>query len=188
MNRCGVIIDVAHTGWRTSLEAAKASKKPMVASHTTVAALNKHIRAKPDEVIKAICDTDGLIGICCISDFLGGSGNISSLLDHIDYIAKKFGVERVAIGTDTAYSSRFSAEENAKIPKRTGSKAKPARWEALWPKGSLTSRGDASLAWVNWPFFTVGLVQRGYSDEAIQKIIGGNILRVARAVWESREK
>ena len=34
----------------------------------------------------------------------------------------------------------------------------------------------------NWPLFTVGLVQRGYSDDAIRKIIGGNVLRVARDV------
>jgi membrane dipeptidase len=40
-----------------------------------------------------------------------------------------------------------------------------------------------SLAWTNWPLFTVGLVQRGYSDDDIQKILGGNVLRVARAVW-----
>ena len=39
-----------------------------------------------------------------------------------------------------------------------------------------------SLAWTNWPLFTVGLVQRGYSDRDIQKILGGNVLRVAREV------
>ena len=39
-----------------------------------------------------------------------------------------------------------------------------------------------SLAWTNWPVFTIGLVQRGYSDSEIQKILGGNVLRVARAV------
>ena len=38
-----------------------------------------------------------------------------------------------------------------------------------------------SRAWTNWPLFTVGLVQRGYTDEQIQKIIGGNMLRVFRA-------
>jgi len=38
-----------------------------------------------------------------------------------------------------------------------------------------------SLAWTNWPLFTVGLVMRGHSDEDIQKIIGGNLLRVLRA-------
>ncbi len=186
LNRCGIIVDVAHSGWRTSLEAAKASKRPMVASHTTVAALNKHIRAKPDDVIRAICDTDGLVGICCISGFLGGDGNIKTFLDHIDYVAKKFGADHVAIGTDIAYESRFAAEERKKIPKSTDTRKKPAGWEHLWPKGSLTSRGDSSLAWVNWPLFTVGMVQRGYPDDDIRKIIGGNILRVARAVWDNR--
>ena len=39
-----------------------------------------------------------------------------------------------------------------------------------------------SLVWTNWPLFTVGLVQRGYVDEDIRKIIGGNFLRVATEV------
>ena len=38
------------------------------------------------------------------------------------------------------------------------------------------------MAWTNWPLFTVGLVQRGYSDEHIRQIIGGNVLRVAAGV------
>jgi len=37
-----------------------------------------------------------------------------------------------------------------------------------------------SISFTNWPLFTVGLVQRGYSDDDIRKIIGGNVLRVAR--------
>ncbi len=187
MNRVGVIVDVAHSGWRTSLEAAQASQQPMVASHTTAAALHRHIRSKPDEVIRAICDTGGLVGICCISGFLGGEGHVGTFLDHIDYVVKKFGVERVAIGTDIAYQSRNSAAERAKIPKRdTGLRSMP-RWEALWPEGSLGGRAAPSLAWTNWPLFTVGLVQRGYADDAIAKILGGNILRVARDVWQGRK-
>ncbi|MCL4192152.1 MAG: membrane dipeptidase [Thermoguttaceae bacterium] len=185
MNRVGVIVDVAHSGWRTSLEAAQASKQPMVASHTTAAAIHTHIRSKPDEVIRAICDTGGLVGICCISGFLGGPGHIGTFLDHIDYVAKKFGAERVAIGTDIAYESRNAAAERAKIPKREVPPRMP-RWEALWPDGAIGGRQDPSLAWTNWPLFTVGLVQRGYRDDDIQKILGGNILRVARDVWTAR--
>lgn len=186
MNRLGIIVDVAHSGWRTSLEAAQASAQPMVASHTTATALHRHIRSKPDEIIRAICETGGLVGICCISGFLGGEGHIGTFLDHIDYVVKKFGVDHVAIGTDIAYESRNAAAERAKIPKRTGGSGSQSRWEGLWPEGSLSGRGHPSLAWTNWPLFTVGLVQRGYRDEDIQKILGGNILRVARAVWGSR--
>ncbi len=188
LNRVGVIVDVAHSGWRTSLEAARASRQPMVASHTTAAALHQHIRAKPDEVIRAICDTGGLVGICCIPEFLGGAEDIGRFLDHIDHVAKKFGPEHVAIGIDLAYDSRLAAAERKKIPDRSESRRNLQSWEGLWPPGSLTGRKNPSLVWTNWPMFTVGLVQRGYSDEAIQKILGLNVLRVARAVWENREK
>src|SRR5262245_43422442 len=103
MNRVGVIVDVAHSGWRTSLEAAKASGRPMVASHTAAATVNKHIRCKPDEVIRTIADTGGYVGVCCIPNFLGGG--LTAFLDHIDYLVRKFGADSVAIGTDVAHSS-----------------------------------------------------------------------------------
>lgn len=187
LNRIGVIADVAHSGWQTSLETAQVSELPMVASHSTCKSVNEHMRSKPDAVIKAIADTDGYIGICCIPSFLsaGPDGNISAMLDHIDYVGKKFGVDYVTIGTDVAYSSRNSKAEN----KKAGPAPKFGHpWRSLWPKGSLISRPEASqtMAWTNWPLFTVGLVQRGYSDEDIQKIIGGNVMRVSRAVLKGR--
>ncbi|MBI3879096.1 MAG: membrane dipeptidase, partial [Verrucomicrobia bacterium] len=186
MNRLGVIVDVAHSGWRTSLDAAKASKRPMVASHTTCAGLYKHFRGKPDETVKAICDTGGLIGICCIPRFLGGAGDIGAFLDHIDYAVKKFGSEHVAIGPDISYVSRNDEAERAKIPKRT-STGSAAKWEHLWPVDDYRPKPHAeqSLAWTNWPLFTVGMVQRGHSDETIRKILGENALRVSRANFVS---
>lgn len=179
MNRIGVIPDCAHSGWQTSLEAAKVSTRPIVASHSTCAAIHPHIRSKPDEVIQAIVDSGGYIGICCISKFLRGAGDISSLLDHIQYVTKKFGVDHVAIGTDVAYSSQNSSLESRKLPKRSRAR-EPFR--SLWPKDDFaeTPEMTTSLAWTNWPLFTVGLVQRGYSDDEIRKIIGGNVMRVAR--------
>ena len=187
MNRVGVIVDVAHSGWKTSLDAAKTSQKPMVASHTVCAALNEHIRSKPDEVIKAIVDTGGMVGICCIPSFLGGTGDIAAMMDHIDHVVRKFGPDHVGIGTDVAYTSRNSAAENKKIPPRHKARAE---FRSLWPDGSLTAPATAhpkarqSMAWTNWPLFTVGMVQRGYSDEDIRKILGGNMLRVARDVLQ----
>ncbi len=192
MNRVGVIVDVAHSGWRTSLEAAKASKKPMVASHTTAAALHKHFRGKPDEVIRAICDTGGLVGVCCIPRFLGGAGDISVFLNHIEYLVKKFGPDHVAIGMDVGYSSRNEEAERKKVPKRADGRSalsvSGARWEHLWPPDTtkVASHAEQSMAWTNWPMFTVGMVQRGFKDSDIQKILGGNILRVARSAWDKQ--
>lgn len=183
MNRQKIIVDVAHAGWQTSLEGARASRKPMVASHTTCAAINRHIRSKPDEVIRAIADTGGLVGICCIPQFLGGKGDIAVFLDHIEHVVKRFGTDHVAIGTDVAYTSQNAAGENRKLPPRRKSRT---HWEALWPPDVAValSKQSESLAWTNWPLFTVGLVQRGYSDDDIRKIIGGNMLRVTRDVMK----
>lgn len=182
MNRVGVIVDCAHSGWQTSLEAAQVSSKPMVASHSTAAALHPHIRSKPDEVIKAIADTGGYIGICCISRFLRGNGDLNAFLDHIDHVAKKFGVDHVAIGTDIAYSSRNNAAESRKAAVG-GLRRRREDFRSLWPKDDFVASPEAelSLAWTNWPLYTVGLVQRGYSDEDIRKILGGNVMRVAKA-------
>ena len=182
MNRVGVIVDCAHSGWQTSLEAAQVSTRPMVASHSVAASLHPHIRSKPDEVIRAIADTGGLIGICCISRFLRGKGDLNALLDHIDYVAKKFGVDHVAIGTDISYSSRNSGAENRKAAVG-GLRRKREDFRSLWPKDDFlaSEEADLSLSWTNWPLYTVGLVQRGYSDEDIRKIIGGNVMRIAKA-------
>ena len=179
MNRIGIIPDCAHSGWQTSLEAAQVTNKPVVASHTTCAALHPHIRSKPDAVLKAIVDSGGYAGICCIPRYLRKAGDISTLLDHIDHVAKTFGTDHVAIGTDVAYTSQNAAVEQKKVP-RTGKKREEFR--SLWPKDDYVSKPEAtqSVAWTNWPLFTVGLVQRGYSDDDIRKIIGGNVMRVAR--------
>lgn len=179
MNRVGVMVDVAHSGYQTSLEGALQSEKPMVASHTVADGLNHHIRAKPDGVIRAIADTGGMVGICGIPAFVGGQGDLNAMLDHVDYVAKKFGSEHVGIGTDVAYSStRDSAERKlaGSMPKRR----QPFR--ALWPADAFTGYPSrhASMAWTNWPLFTVGLVQRGYTDDQIRGILGGNMMRVAR--------
>ncbi len=182
MNRVGVIVDVAHSGWRTSLEAAKASSKPMVASHTGAVAVNPHIRSKPDEVIRAIVDTGGFVGVFSVVSFLGRTGDINAMLDQIEYLVKRFGADHVAIGTDLAYMPSGANAEYRKVGPRP--KERPG-YEALWPPGALDNRSHPSLAWTNWPMFTVGMVQRGLSDTDIQKILGGNVMRVARAVLAS---
>ncbi len=187
MNRQGVIVDVAHSGWKTSLDGARASTKPMVASHSACADVYKHFRSKPDAVIRAIADTGGYIGICGISRFLGGKGDITAMLDHLDHVLKKFGADHAAIGVDTAYTSRFDKEERAKVQRRSDGSSPISgsgdRWEHLWPQDDFNTTLEAanSVSWTNWPLFTLGMVMRGHSDEAIQKVLGGNVMRVLKA-------
>lgn len=183
MNRVGMIVDTAHTGWQTTLDAAAVSLVPIVASHTACHALCEHFRGKSNEVIKAIAGTGGTIGVCCIPHFLGRSQDIAALLDHVDHLVKVAGVDHVSIGTDFAYQSP-NAEPGVdafKLPKAR----KP--WRTFWrdqpPSPPKDGRKVRSLLWTNWPLFTVGLVQRGYSDDDIAKIIGGNFLRVTKDAW-----
>lgn len=187
MNKTGVIVDVAHSGWTTAADAARASSKPMVASHTTCASVYKHFRGKPDDTIKAICDTDGLVGMCCISRFLGGKGDITALMDHMDHLIKTFGSQHAAIGCDISYVSRFEKEERLKIMRRPDGSSPLGgsgdRWEHLWPKDDYqtTPEAEQSIAWTNWPLFTLGMIMRGHSDDTIRQVIGGNMLRVLKA-------
>ena len=179
MNRVGVLVDVAHSGWRTSLEAAKASSKPVVASHSGAVAVHRHIRSKPDEVVRAIADSGGYVGVFSVASFLGRNGDLNAMLDHIEYLVKQFGADHVAIGTDIAYIPGGSDAEYRKMGRRPKARN---RYESFWPPGAMDSKSHPSLAWTNWPMFTVGMVQRGISDADIQKILGGNVMRVVRAV------
>lgn len=186
MNRLGVLVDLAHAGWQTCLDAARHSERPVVASHTGAHALYAHIRNKPDDVIRAICDTGGYVGIVARPQFLGHTGDVQALLDHVDYAVKLVGADHVAIGMDISYTAQGSREslETARTVQF------PERWYSLWPAGSRATeqwrepRMIESLAWTNWPLITVGLVQRGYKDDDIRKIIGGNVLRVLEAVQD----
>lgn len=179
MNRVGVIPDVAHCGQQTSLEAALCSKKPVVASHAAAGQLSTHYRSKNNEVIEAIKKTNGYVGVCGIGNFLQRTRDIRAFLDHIEYIARTFGVDHVAIGTDRS-TQLAPVETDEKMPGN-----RPI-WEKFKLPANSTSDANVtldqfySLAWTNWPLFTVGLVQRGFTDDEIRKIIGGNVLRVCR--------
>lgn len=185
MNRVGVIVDVAHSGQRTSLEAARASSKPIVASHSACAALSSCFRCKSDEVIRAIAETGGYLGIIPAPNILRGSGDIVALLDHIDYAVKTFGSDHVAIGVDQYYGFAAMNRQMATLPH--GWKPKQSMFSSLAPTGAepewWAERMLESLEWTNFPLFTVGMVQRGLKDEDIRKVLGDNVLRVAKAVF-----
>ncbi|MBE6389638.1 MAG: dipeptidase [Lentisphaerae bacterium] len=183
MNRTGVIPDAAHSGQKTTYEAAKISRKPVVVSHSAAGALSDHYRAKSDEVIQAVKESGGFIGICAHPPFLQGSRDLNAMLDHIEYVARKFGVDHVAVGTDNGLSLA-DVDAGCEFP------ATRPILEQFWtPPGTgwetMTPEQYDSVNWLNWPLYTVGLVQRGFTDDEIRKIIGGNVLRV---ITETLEK
>src|SRR5690606_15386093 len=109
-------------------------------------------------------------------------------LDHVDHVRKRFGADHVAIGTDVLYAPPLPESVSRLMQSLRRQRSFWSHWPADEPylqPGSCDECETAkagSLVWTNWPLFTVGLVQRGCSDEEIRKIIGGNVLRVLREV------
>ena len=190
LNELGIIIDIPHTGEKTTLEAAEFSQKPIAATHTVCQGLYNHPRGKSDDVLKAIANTGGYVGICLIPYFLGRNATINTLLDHIEYAVELIGIDHVGIGSDICYMEPFSSPEldyYQLLPPHSN-KNSWVRWFGAWeystdlPEKVVSSEGIASLQWTNWPLFTAGLLKRGYSKEEIAKITGGNFLRVFKEV------
>lgn len=194
MNQLGMLVDTGHCGYQTTLDAVEVSKFPIAATHTTCKGVYDHRRGKTDEELKAIAENGGYVGINVLPVFLGGNGTIKEFLDHIDYAVNLIGADHVGIGTDTMYSSNVPQSLiDLRKRRRHGHAFGVGSWSGFRdgdPKASLeinpkmkrdeSSRG--SLAWINWPYFTVGLVSRGYSDQEVKNIIGGNFLNLLEKV------
>ena len=181
LNKSGIIVDVPHTGRRSSIEAAKASSKPIMASHTAAKALFDFARCKDDETLKAIADGGGMVGVYAYPGMLGGSGDLNMMLDHVQYIAKLVGADHVGIGTDLNYEHEWPQEVYDMRPYPNAEYS--AGWWGDWQKHPHPPKNpkesiNGSTAWINWPLYTVGLVVRGFSDDDIAKIQGQNFLRV----------
>ena len=186
MNKLGMLVDTGHCGYQTTLDAVEISKTPAIASHTGCRSVYDYPRSKTDEELQAIAENGGYVGIYAYDNFLAKErGNVTDFLDHIDYAVNLIGAEHVGIGTD--------AFIHPKMPERLLEKMDQdePRWSGFWVQDWLEASALAvaliearvgSLVWTNWPYFTVGLVSRGYSDQEIQKIIGGNFLRILEKV------
>lgn len=200
MNKLGMLVDTSHCGTETTLDAIEISKDPVAATHTGCKGYYFHTRAKTDEELQAIAEKGGFVGIYLEQGFLGGKGTLKEALDQIDYAVNLIGVEHVGIGTDLSYSPTFprmkqmakeEAEKMKSIPLLSPDTKrfwlgwhpeKPTYHYGLTEEMVEDERNEGSLAWINWPYYTVGLVTRGYSDQEIQKIIGGNFLRIIEKV------
>jgi len=199
INTLGGIVDISQLSRQAALQAIELSGSPVIASHSNVQALSNVSRNLSDEEIDRIGATGGVIHVAPfrgylfdssepgldasirsarraagveedylypfelyweIADaevqaaFLGavgellGSVDLEDMLDHIDYIVERVGVDHVGIGTDFNHGSGIGGFEDA---------------------------SDALNV-------TIGLLERGYSGEDIEKIWGGNFVRVWRAV------
>jgi membrane dipeptidase len=171
MNRVGMLVDCSHTAHRTTLEAMEASEAPVIFSHSCAKALWKHGRNITDEQIKACAGTGGVIGINGIGNFLG-KNDISSakFVDHVAHVANLVGPQHVGVSLDYAFDA-----ENV-----DGLVANNAKF---WPQQEYQT-ASLYLPPEQLPEIVETMLQRGFSEPEITGILGGNFLRVARAVWK----
>jgi membrane dipeptidase len=177
MNELGIIVDTAHSGRQTTLDACTVSEAPVVASHTAAAGLYAHARGKDDETLRAIAETGGVIGVVTVPFFLSGEAtvDINAMLDHIDYVAEVAGVDHVAIGTDWPMQLPEWVMNEVWLPVTAEA--------GFRPEDGLRSQGLVGFDdYRDFPNITRGLVARGWSDDDIAKVLGENFLRVMETV------
>jgi len=178
MNEIGMVIDLSHCGIKTTADAIRASDDPVICSHSHPYALTQHIRNKSDDLIRAMADKGGVLGITIFSPISylvpGERPSIVDLVTHIDYVANLVGIDHVGIGTDT--------DESVTREKWAASRDQYPEIFGHWSYDDRRAEGFSSDAC--FPEITKALVAQGYSDGDVAKVLGGNSMRVLEHVWD----
>ena len=152
MERLGIVYDVSHLSDSCFWDVVEVKKGPFIASHSNCRAVCDHQRNLTDDMIKALADHGGVMGMNFAPAFVDKEkATVEKLVDHIDHIVDLVGPDHVGLGSDF-----------------DGIRTTPEGLE------------DVS----KMPNITRELVRRGYSDDDIKKILGGNHLRVFKEVFE----
>ena len=179
-----MLLDLSHGGARTMAEAAAFAKRPLVISHTGARALLDHPRNTADETIKAIANKGGVIGVYFMPFLtLDSHPKGEDLLRHVEHIANVAGEDHVGIGTD-----------NGVLPQDTGPEAtrKLNEWAAQRIKMGIAAPGEGLNVWPmvadynsvdRYRRFVADLQKRGWSEARLEKLVGGNFLRVYHEAW-----
>jgi len=167
----GMLVDCSHTGYRTSMEAIETSSAPVICSHSNAKALLPHDRNIPDDLIKACAGSGGVIGMNGMGIYIAeNDASTAALVRHIDYISDLVGPQHIGLGLDFVfYEQNFYARVRAN-PNRYPPEKYPIPQQFFKPE--------------QLPELTEMLLARGYADDAVRGILGGNFLRVARKVWK----
>jgi membrane dipeptidase len=176
MNELGILVDSAHSGPQTTLDAVKFSKRPPVFSHTECYALSEHPRNKTDEMIRNLAEKGGVMGLTTVNPMIKRDLPVTmeDFINHIDHIKKLVGVDFVGFGSDCLVRGwpTDPKEKDTFLGFYGDPYFKPS-YNFRYPLGTEGMNDEHK-----WLSVTAGLIKRGYKEEEIVKIIGGNWLRV----------
>jgi membrane dipeptidase len=154
------------------------SNRPVLITHSNVRALvGGHPRAKPDEAILAMARTGGVMGITGVRNFvtLEEPTTVEHLVDHYDHVRDLVGVEHLGVGSD------IDLQGYDDLPAEQYERLKAAY------KDTYAFRDKIDIDEVAHPKrmfdLTEALIRRGYMDDHIRGILGGNFARVLSEIW-----
>ena len=184
MNHVGMLVDVSHCGRQTTLDAIAHASRPIAATHSSCAALNDVPRSKTDDQIRRLAAKGGVIGIYMMP-FLRASGQPTSedFIRHIEHAINVAGEDHVGVGSDNSItpltlSPEFRALHAGFVKQRRAQGiSAPGEDENVFnhvPDLDSPRRMD---------LIADRLSARGHSSARIEKIIGGNWLRLFSEVW-----
>ncbi len=184
MNEARVIVDVAHTGIKTSFDALEISERPVICSHGNPRAVKDSYRNLPDDLMKAIAAQGGVIGMVGFPAFVADSTapTLDQFIDHIAYSVDLVGADHVGLGIDY-YNGQYLVMPDDQAKAFYDTRIKNGKWRPgtypppphKYPEGIETPRTLQKL--------TKRMVERGFSAEDTKKILGENWLRVYEQVW-----
>ncbi|MFW6159783.1 MAG: dipeptidase [Acidobacteriota bacterium] len=200
-NRLGIMVDVSHASDKTFYDVLQTSRAPVITSHSSVRAICDHPRNLSDGMIKALADNGGVIQICFVSSFLKKSPPNPEREKALQGLREKYGPRNKIIDEKTREKMWQDYQEiMAKYPldRATVSdlmdhidyvvKLVGVDYVGIGTDfdggGGVEGCNDVT----ELPQVTIELYRRGYSEEEIAKIWGGNIMRVFRKVIQIAEE
>lgn len=169
MNRLGMVIDMSHSGTLSTMEAIDLSNRPIAVTHANPHAWHPVPRNKPDNVIKAIGESGGMLGFSLYTYHLkGGVGcTIEDFAIMVARTAELVGVDCLGIGSDLCQSQ----PDSVVTWMRNGN----------WTKSSATASFPPQPEWFrsnrDFPGIAAALARVGFDKSEVAKIMGGNWLR-----------
>lgn len=184
LERQRVIVDLSHCGQRTTADGIAAARGPVAITHSGCAALADVPRNKRDAELKAMADKGGVIGIY-LMPFLtpGRQPTLADVVRHVEHAVNVCGEDHVGIGSDLSITPHDVTEEY-----RRDHRSFVARRQQL----GIAAPGEHPEVYFFVPDLNTPrrleliadvLLVRGHAERRVEKIIGGNFVRLMRDVW-----
>lgn len=179
-----LLLDLAHGGAQTIDEAIAYAKRPLTISHTGARAITDHPRNVSDAAIKRIADKGGVVGVYFMPYLSKDSHPTGGLLlDHIDHVANIAGEDHVSIGTDggalpLVIDAKAIQDAKKAFDQRTAAGiAAPGEGPDVFTIVRDYNSLDKLERLGN------DLMKRGWTRARVEKLLGGNLLRLYGEVW-----